>query len=246
MAAQGGCFRTVPVGSLRLVFDVSDVLVRRAYLGGQAHEPDTTRFIQSVLRPGDTVVDVGANRGYFTVLGAVLVGATGRVVAFEPIPRAVEALRRHLAENHIEDRVTVIEAAVADTDNQTLELHIGADADTDVYASLTPSEFAVEHGWLTSSRTIPVRTCTLDAWSAEQRPAHIRLVKIDVEGAEVSVVRGMATMLRTVSPDYIVCETMWGQPAHEHLCSSGYIARRLECSGDYGNILYTRAGLETP
>jgi len=77
----------------------------------------------------------------------------------------------------------------------------------------------------------------------EQRPGPIRLLKIDVEGAEAAVVQGMTALLASSPPDYIVCETVWGQSTHNQLCAAGYVPRRLESSGDYGNILYVRSEL---
>ncbi|HWZ58637.1 MAG TPA: FkbM family methyltransferase, partial [Gemmatimonadaceae bacterium] len=65
------------------------------------------------VRPGDVVYDLGANVGFYTLLAARLAGPTGRVVAFEPVPRNLGYLRRHIALNQCEN-VTVVAAAVSD------------------------------------------------------------------------------------------------------------------------------------
>ena len=68
---------------------------RPSYLLGTA-EPDVVRFFEQTIQPGDTVFDLGANVGYFTLIAAALTGPDGRVVAYEPIPANAAALRRNV------------------------------------------------------------------------------------------------------------------------------------------------------
>src|SRR6185312_8497302 len=72
------------------------------------------RFIQERLRPGDVFVDIGANGGIYTVIAAKKVGASGRVLAFEPGPRNLELLKRNLALNGLTN-VTIVPKAVSNT-----------------------------------------------------------------------------------------------------------------------------------
>jgi hypothetical protein len=96
---------------VRLIVDLSDHVIGLNIVRGQ-YEPEEVRFAQSVLKPGDTAVDIGAHIGFFTVQMAAAVGATGRVYAFEPFDANADLLERSLAENRFEDRVIFQRAAV--------------------------------------------------------------------------------------------------------------------------------------
>ena len=155
------------------------------------------------IRPGDVVYDLGANVGFYTLLAAKLAGPTGRVVAFEPVPRNLGYLRRHLALNHRED-VTVVAAAVSDRSG-TARFRDGP--------AHTVGTLAADGG----SDGYDVDVVALDDYTAS--PATVlpapRVIKIDVEGAEADVLRGAHRVLRTVRP--IV------------LLSTHSTALRLEC-----------------
>ena len=74
------------LGSLAFHCDVGDAIAREACFTGR-YEPQDTQLIRSLVRPGDAVVDLGANWGYYTLAAAHWTTATGRVIAFEPDPR---------------------------------------------------------------------------------------------------------------------------------------------------------------
>ena len=78
-----------------------------------SYEYEQRLIFERYVGAGDVVFDVGANVGFYTLVSSALVGSTGQVVAFEPLPRNLYFLRAHLSMNHI-DNVTVIDKAVAD------------------------------------------------------------------------------------------------------------------------------------
>src|SRR4051794_33151645 len=82
-----------------------------------ALEPLLTNFFASHVRPGHTVVDVGANVGYFTVLAAKLVGTEGRVIAFEANPTMCRLLKDNLAVNWLTDHDVGVRNEAAYSDN---------------------------------------------------------------------------------------------------------------------------------
>ncbi len=94
-------------------FDVRDNVVGWSIAYG-TWEPVETAWIKSILVPGDTVVDIGANLGWYTVVMARLVGGEGRVVAFEPDPRNFELLLRNVRENEFIDHCTLVQTALLD------------------------------------------------------------------------------------------------------------------------------------
>lgn len=130
-------------------------------------------------RPGATVVDVGANKGDFTLLSAELAGGGGRIFSFEPEPKNCEWLRKSVrASGH--GNVRVIEVALSDADGEAV-LHLGAKSG---WHTLLPGGASRSRG------SVVIRTRTLDGVLAEAgvRAAHV--VKVDVEGAELAVLRG--------------------------------------------------------
>ena len=82
------------------------------------YEKETTDWIVSSLREGDTFLDVGANAGYFTLIGYSSVGPTGKVIAFDPVPLNCNTVRGHLDQNNITN-VVVEDLAVSNTSGKT-------------------------------------------------------------------------------------------------------------------------------
>src|SRR5882672_7947426 len=89
--------RTATVFGARMILDLADHIERHVYLG--SYEPLNVHRFMRTLRPGDTVFDVGANIGFFTALAARRVGASGRVLAFEPHPLNFAALSEMVTRN---------------------------------------------------------------------------------------------------------------------------------------------------
>ena len=140
-------------------------------LGG-TYEPEQTRLFRTHVTPGATVLDVGAHVGYYTVLSAVLTGPAGKVVSFEPNPVNHGFLRRHVQVNGLTN-VTIENAAVSDREG-TAAFAFGSGSGT---------------GRLDEAGAIQVRTLRLDDFCRE-RDVRPGIVKVDVEGAELSVLRG--------------------------------------------------------
>jgi FkbM family methyltransferase len=146
------------------------------------------------LRPGDVLYDVGANVGFLTVIGARHVGPTGHVYAFEPVPDNADLVRRNAERNGLSN-VTVVEKAVSDTSGR---------------GELVLAEYSGGAALSTATRppdattTISVELVTIDDAVSTAMPPPA-LVKIDVEGAEIDVLRGMADTIRKHRPT-IVCE----------------------------------------
>jgi FkbM family methyltransferase len=138
---------------------------------------------RGTVRSGTVALDVGANVGAYAVLLGQWVGASGRVYAFEPSPVAFRGLVRHIALNAQDGVVTPVAAAVADRDG-TGDLIV---ADTAGESRLADG---VERG-----RTMSVPTVRIDSFCAREglRPSFI---KIDVEGAELAVLRGARETIR--------------------------------------------------
>jgi FkbM family methyltransferase len=172
-------------------------------LRGAELEMDTIRWLRSVVRPGMTVVDVGANVGQMTLEMAQLVGPAGRVVAIEPGPGNLEVLRRHVDGNGFGGRVTVIAAACCAHHRGKMELEMPAANPDEIGSGFQLRGIGIAANPLNLGRPhtrLEVDTVSLDGLAAEMglRPG---VLKIDVEGAELEVVKGGRTILREARPE---------------------------------------------
>jgi FkbM family methyltransferase len=141
------------------------------------HEFVDMAFLLHLLRPDDVFVDVGANVGSYSVLASAVCGA--RSISVEPDPSTMNALRRNIECNKIEDRVTLVEAAVG-AEIGTARFTVGHDTTNRVASEGEPG-----------TRVVQVRT--LDECLKCLNPV---LIKIDVEGYETEVIEGAnATLL---------------------------------------------------
>jgi FkbM family methyltransferase len=148
---------------------------------------DKQRVFNTLVRPGDVVFDVGANVGYYTLLGSVLAGPEGKVFAFEPLPRNVSIVRRHVEINKLTN-VTIFNGAVCDRDGAA-KFDAGA---------------IPEMAHLSDEGGIDVQTFKLDSLLAEGRVSAPAVIKVDVEGAEVDVLNGARRLIELHHPTIMV------------------------------------------
>jgi FkbM family methyltransferase len=181
---------------LRLDLDLRDNLQRALYATG-TYEPTLVRFLHDELRPGDVMVDVGAHIGVHALTAAARLRGLGggTVVAFEPAHDSAARLRAAAARNRLE--VTVVEAALGAEPGT-------ADLRADPAYDIADAGVRSLHGHGTRVQT--VRVTTFDAWAAEARLERLDLVKLDVEGAELEALRGMAGALGRLWPRALVVE----------------------------------------
>jgi FkbM family methyltransferase len=144
------------------------------------------------LRAGSVCFDIGAQAGYHTLYASTVVGPAGRVFAFEPAPKNIANIKKHVAMNHLAN-VSVVEAAVSNVDGVShFDFGISAVA-----------------GHLATDGGIVVRTITLDHeidCGALPEPDYI---KIDAEGAELSILEGARNMLARRHPTLSVETHQW-------------------------------------
>jgi FkbM family methyltransferase len=153
-----------------------------------------TAFLADVIRPGMTFLDIGAHVGYFSVMAARLVGHRGLVLAFEPEPRNYSLLLANVWENGL-GNVVCFPWAVGEHSGFA-RLYTGGTntGDNRLYASEEEREAML------------VRVVALDSIAALRPPVNV--IKIDVQGAEDAVIRGMHHLL-AASPDVVVLAEYW-------------------------------------
>ncbi len=150
----------------------------------------------NLVRDGDIVFDVGANRGYYTLLFSHLVGGRGQVHAFEPIPPTFKALSLSIASGKRFNNVRLNRVAVGDHAG-TAELYMpGQD---DGQASLRKHSFG---SWKNVSRisTFECQAVRLDDYTSTRPLNHLDFIKCDVEGAELLALKGATKTLLRFAP----------------------------------------------
>jgi FkbM family methyltransferase len=148
-------------------------------------QPGVLGAIEKHLAAGDTFIDAGANIGFFTVVGAKMVGRQGKVIAVEMIPETVQRLCWHISINEL-DNVTVIDQALSDKAGEeiTALLPTAHNGQATLVPEALDGEPAVE---------ICVTTTTLDAIT--DGIERIDLIKIDLEGGELLALKGASLTL---------------------------------------------------
>lgn len=142
-------------------------------------EPWITLALARTVRPGWHCLDVGANHGYYTLVLADGAGPEGRVAPIEPTPRLAELLRQTLDVNGF-PYVEVLQKAASDADGSTLQLVIPAHRSLNAHLAEVAGP---------TDETVAVESVTIDSVTRDW--PRVDLIKIDVEGAEESVWRGM-------------------------------------------------------
>lgn len=165
-------------------------LFQRAARNG-FYEPEWARTFLSHVEQGMDVVDIGANVGFYTVAAAKK-GA--RVLAIEPTEGAFKRLHANVERNGVADRTILFNGLAADH-NDHAEMHVVEGLEE--YSSLAPIPEPYIRGHQSSTISLPART--IDSLVQEYRLSP-RLIKVDVEGAEVQVFRGAAETLAKHRP----------------------------------------------
>jgi FkbM family methyltransferase len=177
-----------------------------------------SEVLARLIKPGDTVVDAGANLGYMTVLAATVAGPSGRVISFEPHPALSEVLLRNVANARTHYQLAKV------------DLHTAALGEIEGYADLIiPPEmdsneglaYIAPAGATEGDQAIRVRLETLDSVLGE---AHIEVMKLEVEGHELAVLRGASKALEGRRIKHIVFEDHEGDGSDtaRHLLDLGY------------------------
>lgn len=223
-------FSARTVFGARLRGDTQEVLQQHVYYFG-VWEPNLTRWLQARLRPDDVFVDVGANIGYFTLLGSRAVGPRGSVVAVEASPTIHAWLQANLARNRARNVRAV--NCVAASDQGVRTVYHGPASHRGL-TTINPSA-----GWPAEAEA---EAATLPQIVGEAGWREARVIKIDVEGAEDEVVAGMADGLDRTRPELEVVVEMHppsGRELFARFLEAGFHAYGLEI--DYSPLSYSAA-----
>lgn len=165
--------------------DRSDWAQRMTYFLGRYYELGVLTLLDSLLKPGDRFVDIGSNIGMIALHARHLVGDAGRVDCFEPIPTCAHAIREHVRLNGLKN-VHVHEMGLSD-ENAQLEIRITSEhTGTATFGAVTESDI--------------VRTHAVDVRVGDDQIERADFIKIDVEGFELRVLKGLRRVIEQSEP----------------------------------------------
>jgi len=175
--------------------DLTEIIDFSIFLFG-GFEPVTLKLYKNIVKPGDTVLDIGANIGAHTLPLARLVGKNGRVIAFEPTRYAIGKMQKNIALNQdLIDRIFVKQMMLVADEHEDLE--------PEIYSSWP----LFEHGKRIHPKhhgkrmdTLGAEAITLDHAAQQMRLEKVDFIKIDVDGHEYSVLSGGKELLKRFSP----------------------------------------------
>lgn len=178
--------------SIQLNVDLGDWIQQQLYFTGD-YEKNEIDYLYSVLKDGDTFLDVGGNIGIFSLNAAKIVGKEGRVYAFEAFKPNYEKFFQHLSVNHF-NNVTLEHLAVADHNDYIEILY------NERYGNIGMASSYLEH--FTAKEK--VKSIVLDDYIKNQQITKIDLIKIDIEGGEFSALQGVQGILTYYKPKIII------------------------------------------
>lgn len=202
-------------------FPAANRRVRKRALRIGSKEPGTVRWLHETLRDGDVFYDVGANVGIYSVFAAARIG-TGSVYSFEPHAASFAMLLESIAHNGMGDRIRPLSVAL-DAENGCIDF-----AYHELRAGSTGSQLATSPLALAAGDATGVverkMTQSVDGLLAAGVIAPASVVKIDVDGNELNILRGMRTLLQAHGVRSIQVEVDASQAAavHAYMQEVGY------------------------
>lgn len=206
-----------------------DVVCKSLFWFGE-FDPSVNITLKRLVEPGDTTIDLGANIGATAMILALAVGNQGKVICFEPIPANFGNLESNINVNHL-SQIESHQLALSDSEGIVkMSIPSGQFGKASINTAVTSSENLTE-----------VKKTTFDVWKTQQQKlitTKIALCKIDVEGHELEVLRGMANTLQTAVNGECQIESFvferhveWdavSDPVFDYLASYGYRVLRID------------------
>jgi FkbM family methyltransferase len=159
------------------------------------HEPEVQELLASVLKPGQVYYDVGANVGFFVVIAARIVGSSGHVVCFEPLPANASQIEYNARLNHFSNITVRCEALGGSNRTEVFQT-----SSEPTWGMLSTVGKAPEQ----SSGQIPVQVHTLDSLCKAGHLPAPDVIKMDIEGAEAEALEGAMETLTRYRPLLVI------------------------------------------
>lgn len=168
----------------KLTVDTLNDSYKYVYFTG-FYEPAITKLFSQIVQPGDVCLDIGANMGWFTTLFQRLTGIKGQVHAFEPVKTTFEHLQHNVDLNGGTSNVKLNNIALGD-EEKDIEIHI--------FNNLPDGHASMAVFGESDYKSLSARMVTLDSYLESNNIDNVRLVKMDIEGAELMMLKGASKL----------------------------------------------------
>ena len=179
--------------NLKMKVDIDEWIQQHVYFFGM-YDISGINFIKSILKKDDIFIDIGANVGCFSLIASELVGENGSVHAFEPVKYVADRLEYNLSLNNIEN-VSIVRKAVFDKVT-TLDLFVSSQENLGMSSILRHDT--------ESGESEKVSAIDLDSYISDEKINKVKLIKIDIEGAEIFALEGMKESLKKFKPHLLI------------------------------------------
>jgi len=170
----------------QMCLDVNDPGISKDLILADTREPAHTELMKNILKSGDTIIDIGANIGYYALLESKIVGKTGKVYAIEPVKRNIDLLKKNILLNNYKN-IETFEAAVS-RENKTKNMYLTTKSN---WCTLRLSKNDKIDEQVVDK--VLVKTITLDKFVEDKKFPN--LIRMDVEGYEIEIIKGMKNIL---------------------------------------------------
>jgi len=202
--SQKGLFLKTIQGS-KMYIDINDPGISKELLYTGVHETRTTNIVHDVLQKEMTVIDIGANIGYYALMESSLVGRKGRVFAIEPVLQNFQLLNKSIAENGYENIETFNLAASNKTGVSKFFLTDASNWGSMVDVDTDDKSKYIKNRMLTLKRgQVDVNTTTIDEFVKNNKIDVVNFFRMDIEGFEIQAIEGMQNTIRRMKPPFFI------------------------------------------
>ena len=229
------------VHNYKMYLDANDMGLCRALLLFGTREVDHKILLEEITKPGMTVLDIGANIGYYALMELDLIGSSGKLIAVEPSPKNIEIFKKNIELNNVGD-IRIIEGAISDKAEKK-DFYLAEQGNLNTF-----------HATGTGLKHLTGEVVEVDSYTVPQvmvNEGSLDLIRMDVEGHEVEVLNGMLESVRSgaLRPT-IIFETHLSRYGKEHdmeavlkaYFSEGYTTRYLASSYEGGTKIIESCG----
>lgn len=181
------CYIVKEIQGSKMLLDLNDHGISRELFFTGVHEPESTRQLKEELRPGMNILEIGANIGYYSLIEVKIIGETGHIIAFEPSEENIKTLRLNVALNNFQSNIETHQMAVGSENGQAKFYCTNKGNTSSLYNRET-------EGSIVTTDVIMVDVVSIDSFFKNRRD-RIDLFRMDVEGYEYEIIKGMQNFL---------------------------------------------------
>lgn len=212
----------------KMYLDTSDPGISEELLFTGIHEELATKIFSQEISRGMTIVDIGANLGYYALLEASIIGEEGQVYALEPVRKNFDILIKNIAVNGYKNVKAYCKAVSSKSGTSTIAL-----TDESNWGSMldmkaeTTSDYMKQKMYTLTRQVIAVDTVSLDDFLDQEGINQINVIRMDIEGYEVEAIKGMLNTLKNTQPPLKLFFEIHNKVFDNPETTTGYLLEQL-------------------